>query len=65
MESITGQIKNGNSPIAGFMLESFIAEGAQKADKPEKLKYGLSLTDKCIGWDETEELILGFADALV
>lgn len=65
LESITNQIKNGGSPIAGIMLESFINEGAQKTDKPENLEYGISLTDKCIGWDETEELILGFADALV
>ena len=50
--------------IAGVMLESFIIAGNQKPAKPEKLTYGQSLTDGCIGWDETEELINIFADAV-
>jgi 3-deoxy-7-phosphoheptulonate synthase len=39
------------------MLESFLKEGRQSFDKPENLKYGISLTDSCIGWEETEEMI--------
>ena len=39
------------------MLESFIHEGNQKLDNPEDLKYGVSITDACINWEETVELI--------
>ena len=55
---VAGQIQQGNKLIAGVMLESFLNEGNQPFTKPQDLKYGVSLTDSCIGWEETEELIL-------
>ncbi|OHB50768.1 MAG: 3-deoxy-7-phosphoheptulonate synthase [Planctomycetes bacterium GWF2_41_51] len=58
------QVKSGTKLICGVMLESFLAEGSQKPDKPEKLIYGKSLTDGCIGWDETMELVSIFANAI-
>ncbi len=49
------------STIKGFMVESFIIEGNQKLDSKEKLDLrGLSITDKCIGIDETKEILLLF-----
>ena len=54
---VAEQIRQGNRLIAGVMLESFLNEGRQPFRKPENLKYGVSLTDSCIGWEETEELI--------
>lgn len=54
---VAEQIHQGNRLIAGVMLESFLNEGRQPFDKPENLKYGISLTDNCIGWEETKELI--------
>ena len=40
------------------MLESHINPGSQSIpSNPKELKYGVSITDECIGWDETEELI--------
>jgi len=54
---VAQQIIQGNKLIVGVMLESFLNEGNQPFDKPENLKYGVSLTDKCIDWKETEELI--------
>jgi len=53
------QIRNGNKGIIGMMLESNLHEGRQTLDPkhPENLKYGLSVTDSCIGWEETESLI--------
>ena len=54
---VAEQIRQGNQLIAGVMLESFINEGSQPFTKPKDLKYGVSLTDSCIGWEETEELI--------
>jgi 3-deoxy-7-phosphoheptulonate synthase len=32
--------------------------------KPEELKYGVSVTDKCIGWEETEQIILAAHEKL-
>ncbi|MFC1676165.1 3-deoxy-7-phosphoheptulonate synthase [Planctomycetota bacterium] len=54
---VAEQIHQGNKLIVGVMLESFLNEGRQAFEKPENLKYGVSLTDSCIGWEETEELI--------
>ncbi|MFW6040963.1 MAG: 3-deoxy-7-phosphoheptulonate synthase [Thermoplasmatota archaeon] len=53
------QINSGNENIVGFMLESNLIEGNQSLteDKSE-LKRGVSITDSCIGWETTEELIL-------
>jgi 3-deoxy-7-phosphoheptulonate synthase len=45
--------------VKGVMIESFIVEGAQKTDGTE---YGQSITDPCLGWDETTELLLKMAD---
>lgn len=61
---VTEQIRQGNQLIAGVMLESFINEGSQSFTKSEDLKYGVSLTDSCIGWSETEELICYLSEML-
>ena len=45
--------------VRGVMIESFIAEGSQK---PEENEYGKSITDPCLGWDETETLIRKIAE---
>ena len=55
LKAITDQIQRGNDSITGVMIESNIGEGNQKIDK--KLQYGVSVTDACIGWDETEEIL--------
>jgi 3-deoxy-7-phosphoheptulonate synthase len=48
----------GNDSIVGLMLESNLFEGNQKlGDDPSQLRYGVSITDECIGWDKTEELM--------
>ena len=44
--------------VKGFMIESFIEEGCQVADKV----YGKSITDPCLGWSDTERLLLDIAD---
>jgi 3-deoxy-7-phosphoheptulonate synthase len=52
------QIKEGNRSIVGLMLESNLFAGNQPIpdDRP-KLRYGVSVTDPCIGWDTTAELL--------
>jgi 3-deoxy-7-phosphoheptulonate synthase len=48
----------GNSAIIGLMLESNLVEGNQPLpDDPAQLRYGVSITDECIGWEKTEELL--------
>lgn len=44
--------------VKGFMIESFIEEGCQKED----VVYGKSITDPCLGWEDTERLVLDIAD---
>ena len=44
--------------VKGFMVESFIEEGNQKED----CVYGKSITDPCLGWNDTERLILDIAE---
>ena len=44
--------------VKGFMIESFIEEGNQKED----VVYGQSITDPCLGWEDTERLILDIAE---
>lgn len=55
--NVAEQIHEGTRLITGVMLESFLGEDRQPMDKPEHLQYGVSLTDSCIDWDETEAMI--------
>lgn len=49
----------GNKAIVGVMMESHLNPGSQKlGSDPSKLEYGVSITDECIGWDDTEMLLL-------
>ena len=57
VDDIVTQITNGNQSICGVMLESNLVPGRQDISSPDSLAYGQSITDACIGWDETEELI--------
>ncbi len=56
---VAAQLQNGEQNIMGIMVESHLVEGRQ--DKPET--YGQSITDACIGWDTTEELLALMAEA--
>jgi len=63
---LAGQIEKGENSIMGVMIESNINEGSQKVPKEGKagLKYGVSITDACIGWDDTEEVLEVLAKAV-
>ena len=57
--AVLDQIEKGNRSVVGFMLESNLNEGNQPLQKDRsKLKYGVSITDACINWVTTEELLL-------
>lgn len=58
LNSIIEQRVAGNDDIIGCMLESNLNAGSQSINGSlEDLEYGVSVTDACIGWDETEELL--------
>ena len=63
VNSVVNQISNGNTNILGVMIESFIEHGNQNI-KNSNLEYGKSITDECIGWQETNELIASIYDRL-
>ena len=48
----------GNEKIIGIMLEGNINPGNQSLGNIEDLEFGVSITDKCVGWEKTEEIIL-------
>ncbi len=58
LEDIIQQIRDGEDHIAGIMLESNLKPGNQKIVIGEIPDPEVSITDACIGWDETEKLIL-------
>lgn len=64
-EALCAQIGGGDSSIRATMIESHLKEGAQplQADR-SKLDYGVSVTDACVGWDTTVEMVREFARAV-
>ena len=63
LHDVLTQIEGGNISIIGFMLEGYLEWGAQEicAD-PDKMSYGVSVTDPCIDWETTERLLREAAD---
>ncbi len=65
LRAVTDYRRRGLEEVIGFMLESNLFPGSQKIpENISELKYGISITDACIGWDETEKIILEAHKAL-
>lgn len=62
-EDVCRQIAGGEQAIMGVMVESHLVEGNQSPDS-QPLVYGKSITDACIGWDDTAALLQQLADAV-
>jgi len=62
---VAGQISGGNQSLFGVMIESHLVEGQQKVVEGQALTYGQSITDACIGWDDTEVTLAQLAEAVV
>ena len=60
--SIKQQIRNGETAIRALMLESHLKAGRQNLGD-HKLEYGQSITDACLGFEETVDLLRRLADA--
>jgi 3-deoxy-7-phosphoheptulonate synthase len=62
--NLIAQRAEGCEPLIGVMLESHLFEGSQPLKKPAELKYGVSITDACLGWDVTERMLRHGAEVL-
>ncbi len=66
VRDLAGQVAAGGTAIRGVMVESNLAEGRQDLDQahPERLEYGVSVTDSCVDLPTTEALLAELADAV-
>jgi 3-deoxy-7-phosphoheptulonate synthase len=63
-ENIVSQVEQGSERIFGVMIESHLKEGSQKVGPLDSLNYGVSITDACIGWEDTEYLVRTLAKSV-
>src|SRR5947207_8848794 len=61
---VAGQLAGGDERIIGVMIESHLKSGRQDLLPGKELIYGQSITDACIGWEETVPLLERFAEAV-
>jgi len=61
---VAGQIAGGNACIIGVMIESHLIAGRQDVIAGRELVFGQSVTDSCIGWDDTKMMLHELADAV-
>ena len=64
VDAVRAQLDEGNQSITGLMIESHLNAGNQSINNEGGLNYGVSITDACIDWQETEELLPGLAESL-
>jgi 3-deoxy-7-phosphoheptulonate synthase len=61
---VADQIAGGEVRIFGIMAESHLKAGRQDLLPGKELVYGMSITDGCIGWDDSRKLLGILADAV-
>nr|VFK11237.1 MAG: 3-deoxy-D-arabinoheptulosonate-7-phosphate synthase [Candidatus Kentron sp. LPFa] len=61
---VAHQIADGDERIFGVMIEGYFASGRQDVTPDKELTYGQSITDACMGWDDTVVLLHTLADAV-
>ncbi len=64
VEELAQRIAQGEDGISGIMMESFIESGNQSPAPLKDLVYGKSITDPCISWERTEELLMTLSQAV-
>ncbi|NNL56984.1 MAG: 3-deoxy-7-phosphoheptulonate synthase AroG [Pseudomonadales bacterium] len=62
---VAGQIAGGSRALFGVMIESNLVEGNQKVVAGQELTYGQSITDACLGWDDTEQVMAELSAAVL
>ncbi|ATG74774.1 phospho-2-dehydro-3-deoxyheptonate aldolase [Zobellella denitrificans] len=63
-EDVCGQLAAGQQAIMGVMVESHLVAGRQDLEEGKPLTFGQSITDACIGWEDTEALLAQLAEAV-
>lgn len=63
LDAIMSQFENGEDIIAGAMIESNIVEGSQKLGDLNRLVYGKSITDACVGLETTTQMLQRVANS--
>ena len=65
---IAAQVGGGSRQVFGVMVESHLTDGAQKftpgKDDPAALRYGQSITDACIGWEDSLRVLETLSEAV-
>ena len=61
---VAAQIAGGAEAIVGVMIESFLVGGRQDPEARGPLTYGQSITDGCLGWEATVEVLDRLAEAV-
>ena len=64
-EEVGEQIAEGDRRLFGVMIESHLNPGNQKLEPGKTPAYGISITDACLGWQDSETLMQGLAEAVV
>lgn len=62
--AVLDQVRDGQGAIGGLLLESQLQAGRQSLRPGKPLRHGISITDACIGWSETQELLLEAAESV-
>ncbi len=63
-DDVSEQLASGEDAIFGVMIESHLVEGRQDLVDGKAPTYGQSITDACIGWQDTENVLRQLADAV-
>jgi 3-deoxy-7-phosphoheptulonate synthase len=63
-KDVATRIAHGERRIVGLMLESHLEEGRQDLQRGSPLRRGVSITDACLGWSQTEPVLRGLAHAV-
>ena len=63
-QDVAGQISQGDSRIIGTMVESHLVAGRQDIEDNQPLVFGQSITDACLGWDDSVKLLHDLAGAV-
>lgn len=64
-DDIAVQLECGDYRIVGVMAESHLNPGKQKLEKGKPLRYGVSITDACLGWEDSQSVLRRLAEAVV
>ena len=63
-KNMAAQIAAGDHRITGVMIESHLQEGRQDLVPGQPLRHGVSITDACIGWDTTVDVLAMLAESV-